>query len=1073
MDPQVVHRLRRLLLFHPDGLPIHLVPHNWQVAYGVPLLPHLLGYQSCSQLLAAAPQAASIGPPPEYRVTAVLTAAGVEELFEYVRSEVEGLPPADALGHGRAQPQQGRHVSYELVLSAMQYYLANRPLESYGLPPPRGLQELMHLDRRVGAAVEAFCAGRCVVSLWELQRHICTTEVVPEYGRLRLGPLAAHPAVRRVFFSSPPAAAAAAGGPPGQPPSAPPLPAYAQDPGAAIPHISAFDVAAAVRRQLAVRGVKACRAAAAAGVASAQGAALVSAVLEDVAAAAGMPVVPTASNCNPPGQQSQAGPAPRSGHSASQPLPQQPCTPLAWRLGVAVFDLLLYVNIAAAAIEGEQAAALRGAAGAVRQEAPLPPPASAPAQAVKEEDSGPRRKSKKEEKKNQKKKLQGAAEEPQQQPQQGAGTAAAAANPGGARRGVQPQAAPLLVDPSHYGFLSPSQQAALSRRQLKDMFIPSTRRGPHPHPHQQLPAAPPAGAAARRMSDALAALREEREGAGAAAAARTVTTAEELEADDDEEDDSSDSDSGDEESSSSSSSGDSSSSSSSGDSSSDEESSSSSSSSSDDDSDTSAESDSDRGRGGKRRQLSDARRSSQKKANVRRTRGGSGDDSEEEEEEEDGGGSDGGDEVGLLLGGLANPGAQLPRVPGPLECSAEARQSLGKLHGLPANYNADQLQAAFQRLLSQVLGGARVQAQPERSFYVSVVALLVQQFVAPIIRAQAGSKSAQPKGRKALAAKVAHIEQKYSASPLIHMLLRALHAAMRGRMPVHEAQMAAVREYDKEAVALAEATVVQTATANVRQKSQGGRGSGQAPRKGGAAAKAGVEKSISSSEEEDDDGDAPYIRDAAGRAALRGKVVGEGRRVGVLGGAGKRRQKKAAEAGSGGQGAAAAVISVNAQQGVVSSLLAVEAALVAARPAAGWTPEALACLRTRLFQCEGGRGGSGDDAGAAAGAGGRGSQQVGPYFGSAKMRALATFFDFMVRGQLAQAAPEQQQQPLPQQQQPQELQQQQQPQHEQLQRPQQQQQQGASNPAPTAPAEAPAELPACQLPRAHILAALR
>ncbi len=122
-------------------------------------------------------------------------------------------------------------------------------------------------------------------------------------------------------------------------PSAPPL--------VNVPRIAAQDVAAAVRRVVAARGAGWCRRAAASGVASQEGTQLLSAVLEDLARAHRMDRGPFAG--------AKGADAVRDAQRGPQPDPDRPMRQLlAWRLGVCVTDLLLYVDSAAAAMEQEQ-----------------------------------------------------------------------------------------------------------------------------------------------------------------------------------------------------------------------------------------------------------------------------------------------------------------------------------------------------------------------------------------------------------------------------------------------------------------------------------------------------------------------------------------------------------------------------------------------------------------------------------------------------------------------------------------------------------------------------------------------
>ena len=278
VHPDMLRRLRRVLLLHPGGLAPSALPAAWYDAYGAPLLPELAGpFTSLEQLLAACPSAAAVGTPGRPRVarsqqqgqqpllvTAVVTAAAVEEVADMVWTELAHRAAAAAAaaagipGGGGTGSAAAAHVSYEAVCAGVRYWLGGQGVEELRPPlePPPSLQRLRQLDRRVGATMEAYCAARwgwgwlvegtrdegdwdhrggwqgggtwpcqggmrsattsaaacfldtcrCVVTLWELERHVCASEGVEAFGELRLGPLTAHPVVRRTFFASLPPA---------------------------------------------------------------------------------------------------------------------------------------------------------------------------------------------------------------------------------------------------------------------------------------------------------------------------------------------------------------------------------------------------------------------------------------------------------------------------------------------------------------------------------------------------------------------------------------------------------------------------------------------------------------------------------------------------------------------------------------------------------------------------------------------------------------------------------------------------------------------------------------------------
>ncbi|KXZ46648.1 hypothetical protein GPECTOR_41g612 [Gonium pectorale] len=793
----------------------------------MPLVPAHLGFGSCRDLIAAAPQAAAMGPPPEQRVTAVLTHAGAEELFHHVRWEVEhpaGVPEAAATAAAGPPPQT--HVSYELVMSAMGYYLA----------------------------------GSFVVILM---------------GGEVSGPV----------------------------------------PDAAIPRISAYDVAAAVRRCVTRCPPDESRAAAAAGVASSRGASLVCQVLQDVSdvAAAAAAAAATAGG-GAARDASPGGPIPPRQKLPAWELAQQ----LSWQMGVVVSDLLLYVNIAIAAIEDEKQAALRGAAGLAR--APAAPPSGSRNPQHQPPQPQPH-----------------AAKQPQAQPkaqqhQAGRGSTASHASAASAAKQLEPHLAP-----QHHQYLSPPQQAALSRRQLKDMFIPHSRDY-RPGSTSARREQQSVKAFARGVADALAALREaeekERE-------ERALATAGGEEDSDDEPMDLC--------------------------------------------SDSSNSSDSSSEDGGK---------------------GGSAGDDDDGGGHKGIGGSGGGDGggKGAAVGAAGGaPSAQdfldnLPVLPmNSLDgAGAHIKGAIAEANGLPVNFTDAQLQAAAQRVLQQALGGPRVQPEPAPGFYASVIALVVQQFIGPALRADAkarldaaeralptqrpGSKLhkrmqavvAKLRRPESQAKRLALTERKAAGHPLVAMLLRALHAAMRGQLPVHEAQMAAVRQQQSQ-----------------QQGAAGGAASGPAAAQVAAAQAAAAQTagrrdaaggSESGSGEESEDPDAPYIRDAAGRAAMRQEAL--------------RASARAARRGSRADRKAQVVVPEAALRGVVAAFKRVEAALAAARPASGWSPEALGYLREGIFAP--GAGTSPEDAAAGGGCG-----DAGPdgdrLFSAEKLRALSTFVDFLLQ----------------------------------------------------------------------------
>eukprot|EP00198_Chlamydomonas_reinhardtii_P012034 XP_001701371.1 predicted protein [Chlamydomonas reinhardtii] len=271
-------------------------------------------------------------------------------------------PPGDPLGAAWPPPQLGvqvqpaaapeagpaAHVSYEAVCAGVRYWLGGQGVEELRPPlePPPSLQRLRQLDRRVGATMEAYCAARCVVTLWELERHVCASEGVEAFGELRLGPLTAHPVVRRTFFAGLVKGGrrrrlftGAEAGPPA-------------DYG--FPPLSAFDVAAALRRVAAARGLAWCRAAASGNVASSQPhTALVAAVLEELDR----------------GLRALAVHEERIAAHLSRYPAEVRATALALRLGVLVCDLQLYVEVAVAALREEQWGALRGAVARPAEEA--------------------------------------------------------------------------------------------------------------------------------------------------------------------------------------------------------------------------------------------------------------------------------------------------------------------------------------------------------------------------------------------------------------------------------------------------------------------------------------------------------------------------------------------------------------------------------------------------------------------------------------------------------------------------------------------------------------------------------
>ncbi|GIL57408.1 hypothetical protein Vafri_12585, partial [Volvox africanus] len=344
MDLRFTHRVRHLLLSYPDGLPIRLLKQTWKSYYNAPLVPSSLGYSSVYDLCVAATSAVALTlEGQDWIAKAILTANAAEELVEYVRSEILEADAGAAAESAQAGQRNGvmRHVSYERVQDWVQNrYLAGRTFESFGLQCPRNLTHLLYVDRRVSTAITAYCASRCVVTLWELEQYICQNEVVDSYEALRLGQLAYHPEVRRIMFPDAPAVRQ-----PVQPSKQKDRrgPEQEADPPlmGPFPRITAYDVAVAVRHRLVSEGIDKCRRAAAGGVWSADGMMLVLDVLTSMALAAKVPVAVKGSI-------------------------EFRVRTLGCRLGVLVNDLLLYVNIAEIAIQEEQVGALRGAAGAAR-----------------------------------------------------------------------------------------------------------------------------------------------------------------------------------------------------------------------------------------------------------------------------------------------------------------------------------------------------------------------------------------------------------------------------------------------------------------------------------------------------------------------------------------------------------------------------------------------------------------------------------------------------------------------------------------------------------------------------------
>lgn len=129
MDPGFVHRVRHLLLYHPKGLPFSQVDRTWQDCYHTPLVPSKYGHTSLYSLLCAVPDGVRIVlGEPEWHAVAVLTAAGAEELVEYVRSEIlETDARRSVLAGSQHHAHVGRHVSYERVNDSLhKFYLAGR-----------------------------------------------------------------------------------------------------------------------------------------------------------------------------------------------------------------------------------------------------------------------------------------------------------------------------------------------------------------------------------------------------------------------------------------------------------------------------------------------------------------------------------------------------------------------------------------------------------------------------------------------------------------------------------------------------------------------------------------------------------------------------------------------------------------------------------------------------------------------------------------------------------------------------------------------------------------------------------
>ncbi len=143
IDTALPHRLRRLLLKSPDGLCINEIPEAWALEYGCALqLPP--EHPSLEMLLAALPQAVSLRP--GGRVTAALTAEGLDQLFGFVlnlleraagaggrayRGNLGGAGQHDAAATvgetaGERPFGQQHHLSYDDAAAAMYYWLAGR-----------------------------------------------------------------------------------------------------------------------------------------------------------------------------------------------------------------------------------------------------------------------------------------------------------------------------------------------------------------------------------------------------------------------------------------------------------------------------------------------------------------------------------------------------------------------------------------------------------------------------------------------------------------------------------------------------------------------------------------------------------------------------------------------------------------------------------------------------------------------------------------------------------------------------------------------------------------------------------
>lgn len=136
-DTALPHRLRRLLLKSPNGLLIPEIPGAWSLEYGCALqLPP--ERPSLEGLLAALPHAVSLRP--GGRVTAALTAEGLDQLSEFVLNRLErasrgspggpGQQPDDeatvAATVGERPCGQQHHLSYDDAAAAMDYWLAGR-----------------------------------------------------------------------------------------------------------------------------------------------------------------------------------------------------------------------------------------------------------------------------------------------------------------------------------------------------------------------------------------------------------------------------------------------------------------------------------------------------------------------------------------------------------------------------------------------------------------------------------------------------------------------------------------------------------------------------------------------------------------------------------------------------------------------------------------------------------------------------------------------------------------------------------------------------------------------------------